>query len=517
MISGIRFLRRNLISNVIGVVVPAIAWLIVVPVLVHSLGEQAYGIYIIALSFAGVLRFLELGLTSAATKYIAEVDTRGNPEKLELIISSNLAIYIGLGGCITLLCLIFAPEIALLLFNDTELSVNELALIVRLIGVLLALILLRDALSAVPRGFQRYDIYNGIQIFYGLALVLIQLVIVLRGGHVVELMQGHIIITLVSLVCFVLAIRYLIPGIRLLRFPDGALLRVMFTFGIYMMIINLGATLLHNLDKVMVGWVVGSEGVAYYSVPTQIAFKVHTGIALIVSFLFPLSSEVQSMGDLSTLRKIFLQSMRLIMLIDGLVMVFLGTFANQILSIWIDPSFALSSAPILVFTSIGYFIFALSIIPFNMLVGMGYPRQMAVMNTLAAICVVLGLMVGLSVSGLIGGSIGVVVGMSAMITLPWYLQRRLDISWAMAFRHSYGKTFICTISGILISLALPQDFLVKFIYFIGFSITLLVFGNTRREDWVKFKAFFRKSFHTLQYCLIDQVKDSNRQIRNFNE
>ena len=50
-----------------------------------------------------------------------------------------------------------------------------------------------------------------------------------------------------------------------------------------MMIINLGATLLHNLDKVMVGWVVGSEGVAYYSVPTQIAFKVHTGIALIVS------------------------------------------------------------------------------------------------------------------------------------------------------------------------------------------------------------------------------------------
>ena len=107
------------------------------------------------------------------------------------------------------------------------------------------------------------------------------------------------------------------------------------------------------------------------------------------------------------------------------------------------------------------------------------------MNTLAAICVVLGLMVGLSVSGLIGGSIGVVVGMSAMITLPWYLQRRLDISWAMAFRHSYGKTFICTISGILISLALPQDFLVRSIYFIGFSITLLVFGNTRREDWVK--------------------------------
>lgn len=492
MISGIRFLRRNLISNVIGVIVPAIAWLILVPILIHSLGEQAYGIYIIALSFAGVLGFLELGLTSAATKYIAEVDTRRNMEKLGRIISSNLAIYVGLGGCIVLVSLIFAPEIALLLFNDTDLSLNELTVIVRLIGALLALTLLRDALSAVPRGFQRYDIYNGIQIFYGLALTLIQLVIVWRGGHVVELMLGQIVITFVSLGGFILAIHYLIPGIRLLRFPDGVILRILFTFGIYMMVINLGATLLHNLDKVMVGWVIGSEGVAYYSVPTQIAFKVHTGLALIVSFLFPLSSEAQSVGDSSTLRNVFLQGMRLIMLVDGLVMVFLGTFANQILSIWIDPGFALSSAPILVFTSIGYFMFALSIIPFNMLIGMGYPRQMAVLNTLAAICVVLGLMAGLSISGLIGGSIGAAIGMSAMITLPWYLQRKLDISWVMAFRNSYGKTFICIVGGILISLVLPQDFPIRFIYFIGFSISLLFLGNTTREDWVLIQGVFQK-------------------------
>jgi len=298
----------------------------------------------------------------------------------------------------------------------------------------------------------------------------------------------------VSLVGFILAIRYLIPGIRLLRFPDGVILKVMFTFGIYMMAINLGATLLHNLDKVMVGWIMGSEGVAYYSIPAQIAFKIHTGLALIVSFIFPLSSEAQSVGDSPTLRNIFLQGMRLIMLVDGLMMVFLGTFAHQILSIWIDPGFALSSAPILVFTSIGYFIFALSIIPFNMLVGMGYPRQMAVLNTLAAISVVLGLMVGLSVSGLIGGSIGVVIGMCAMIALPWYLQRKLDVSWVMAYKKSYGKTFICTVGGILISLALPQDLLIRFIYFICFSITLLLFGNTSHEDWVKIQNVFQKVF-----------------------
>lgn len=299
----------------------------------------------------------------------------------------------------------------------------------------------------------------------------------------VALMLGNIAVMAVSLIVFILVIHHLIPKVRLLRFPDKSFLRVLFSFGMYMMLINLGAAILFNVDKVIVGWVLGPESVTYYAIPTQMALKIHNGLAVFVSFIFPLASEVQSIGDKATLRKIYLQSMRFIMLMDGLAMVFLGTFAREILAIWIGTDFAAVSAPILVLASLGYLAFALSITPYHILLGIGHPRELAVLNMLATLCVISCLSVGLNRVGLIGGAIGAMIGMGTMVVLPWYTQRLLGIPWNTAFRDSYGRTVMCSISGIVISAILPPHFLIRLAFYVGFTMALLVWGNTRREDW----------------------------------
>ena len=483
MSTGIRLLRRNAISNAVGVVAPALAWVIVVPILVHSLGEQRYGVYTIAISFAGVLGFLELGLTSAATKYVAEVDIRSDTQKLERIISSNLSFYIGLGGAVTLLCFVFAPYIAPILFHDSSMNQKELALIVRMIGIILTITLLRNALSSVLMGFHRYDTYNGIQVSYAVALALIQGVIAIRGGQVIALMLGTIAVMVASLIGFILAIHHLIPEVRLVRFPDSYFLRVLLSFGMYMMFINLAGTILFNVDKVIVGQLLGSASVTYYAVPTQIALKIHSGFAVFVSFIFPLTSEVQSIGDQATLRKVYLRSTRVITLVDGLAMVLLGTFAHEILTLWIGPDFAAVSAPILILTSLGYLAFALSITPYHILLGMGHPRELAILNTLATLCVISCLYIGLICFGLIGGSIGAMIGMGTMVVLPWYVQRLLGIPWNTAFRDSYGRNILGSICGLAIGAILPHQFLTKLVFYLGFTVALSVYGNARREEW----------------------------------
>lgn len=482
MITGIRLLQRNVISNAVGIVIPALAWVVVVPILVHCLGKQGYGVYTIAISFAGVIGFLELGLTSAAIKFISESEIRNNTEKLEKILSSNFSLYIILGGGITLLCLIFAPYIATLLFRDSGLDQEELSLVVRLVGIILTLTLLRNALSSVIMGFHRYDIYNAIQVSYAVALALVQGAIVIMGGQVVALMLGNIAAIAVGLIAFIFAIHHLIPKVRLLRLPDSYFLRALFSFGKYMMLISFVSAILLNVDKVIVGWVLGAESVTYYAVPAQIALKIHTGLAVFVSFIFPLASEVHSIGDKATLRKIYLQSMRFIILIDGLAMVFMGTFAREILAIWIDTGFAKVSAPILVFTSVGYLAFALSIVPYHILLGLGHPRELTMLNMLTTLCVISCLYAGLTWFGLRGGAIGAMIGMGTMVVLPWYTQRLLGIPWSTAFGDSYGYTIMCSISGIAISAILPPHFLIRLFFYVGFIVVLLVYGNTKRKD-----------------------------------
>jgi len=492
MTSGIKLLRRNLMSNAVGIVAPALAWVLVVPVLVHHLGEQGYGVYTVVISFAGILGFLELGLTSAATKYIAEVGTRNNVKKLERIVSSNLSLYIGLGSGITILFFFLAPYIAPLVLRDSGMEQQELVLVIRLVGVLFTFTLLRNALSSVPRGLQRYDIYNTIQVSYAVGLALTQGVIVLLGGRVVTLMLGNLAVTTASLMGFTLVIRRLIPKVRLFRIPDRGTLRVLFAFGMYMMLINVTGTLLFTVDKVIVGWALGVANVTYYAVPTQIMLKIHTGVTIFTSVLFPLASEIQSIGDQATLRKIYLHGMRFVMLIHGLVTVFLVTFAWEIMAVWMGPDFAAVSAPVLVLTSSGYLFFALSIVPYHILLGTGHPREMAMLNLIAALCVILGLSLGATRLGLVGGAIGANVGMGAMVVLPWYVQRLLGISWKEALRDGYGRTLICSIVGITIGVLLSRYLVARLVFYPAFTVALLVWGNVKREDWHKIRDVWKQ-------------------------
>ena len=485
MITGIKLLRRNAISNGFGIVVPALAWFIIVPVLVHHLGEDGYGIYTIAISFAGILGFLELGLTSAAIKFVAQVDIRDNKEKLEKLVSSNLCFYIGIGSVVTLLSVFLSPYIAPYMFPESGINRSELILVVKLIGIILSLTLLRNAISSVLMGLHRYDAYNGIQVSYAVILVVVQWAIVISGGQLVALMIGNIAVMVGSLIGFIITIHRLVPKIRLIRLPDVYSLRLLFSFGMYMMLINFAATTLFNVDKVIIGWILGPESVTYYAIPTQIALKIHNGLAVFVSFIFPLASEVKSIGDTATLKKIYLQSMRFILLIYALAMVFLGTFAREILNIWIDPNYAAVAGNILVLTSLGYIFFSLSIIPYHILLGIGKPRSLAILNIIAALSVIICLYFGLIYYGLIGGMVGVVVGMGSHIFFPWYAQRSLKISWGNAIKESYGRTIICAIGGILISIMLPDQFLIKTLFFSIFVMVFLVCGNTKKEDWRK--------------------------------
>lgn len=477
MAVGIHLIRRNAISNAIGIGFPAIAWLVVVPILVHSLGEKGYGVYTIAISFAGILGIFELGLTSAAAKYIAEVNIRGDVTKLEKIISGNLSIYTGVGGAVILLSFLFTPWLSSFLFGGSGFEQRELTSIVRLISVIFALTLLKTALASPLMGFQRYDIYNAIQTGYAVSLAFVQGLIVVNGGQVSELLMGNLVVIILSVIGFVLAIRNLIPGINVFRLPDVLFLRMMLSFGVYMMLISIEGTILCNVDKLIVGRLIGPEKVTYYAIPSQICYKVHSGLAVLISFIFPLTSEIQSLGDRLTLKKIFLSSMGIITFLDGIAMVFFATFSTEILTLWIGDEFANITAPIFVLTSLSYLFFALSITPYHMLMGMGYPGVFALLNFFAIASVICCLAIGISYFGIYGGAAGAMFGMSTMIGLPWYAQRKLDISWRHVFKSGYGRNLLVSLFGIGIGTLLPMDLITRSVFFAGFVLILVFIGD----------------------------------------
>ena len=68
----IRNLFRNIVAHYLGLFLIGAASLLVIPLFVNKLGVEGYGILVLGLSVAGLFQFLDLGISTAAVKYIAE-------------------------------------------------------------------------------------------------------------------------------------------------------------------------------------------------------------------------------------------------------------------------------------------------------------------------------------------------------------------------------------------------------------------------------------------------------------
>ena len=67
------------------------------PFIVSHVGKEIYGIYLLVMTFTGYLGVLELGVTAAVTKYVAELTAKDDNEGAAKIVSASLSLYFIIG------------------------------------------------------------------------------------------------------------------------------------------------------------------------------------------------------------------------------------------------------------------------------------------------------------------------------------------------------------------------------------------------------------------------------------
>src|SRR5438552_7870896 len=90
-------LGRNLVYSALSQVWSLAVVIITVPIVVHALGTQAYGLYVLATLLLGYTAFLDLGLTPAVVRSLATHHLAGDDSALEALIGTALSLLLGLG------------------------------------------------------------------------------------------------------------------------------------------------------------------------------------------------------------------------------------------------------------------------------------------------------------------------------------------------------------------------------------------------------------------------------------
>src|SRR6266542_2780056 len=122
---------RNVGSNWASFVVSLVIGLFLSPYIVHSLGDGAYGAWVLLSSLVGYLGLLDLGTRGAVTRYVATYHAAHRHEDAGRITSTALVLFGGLG-----LLAIAASVLLALLVNHAFQVPAELAEVARIAVVL---------------------------------------------------------------------------------------------------------------------------------------------------------------------------------------------------------------------------------------------------------------------------------------------------------------------------------------------------------------------------------------------
>jgi O-antigen/teichoic acid export membrane protein len=362
---------RATLWNLAGLGTPVLLAVLSVPVLIHNLGQERYGLLGLLWTLLGTAGLFDLGLGRALTVSVSAMLASPSTEKVQVRIKSGMLM-------LALVGMFFATLVALLsgymasYIKRQSVTLEELHMAVMVAAPAILLVVINSGTSSSIDAFRRFDYSNMVRILVAAGTI---------GGAVLASYWTSSLVWL-ALVLVVARMLSLSTGLLLLRrlmavHPAGrgitrADLFEFVHFGRWITAGNLLNPMLAFGDRLLLPIIVSSGLLAYYLVPYDIVTKVLVLSSAVVSALFPLLSATSNPETLAGLLRKGVRTILIFLLPALLLLVMLAHFG---LAIWISPGFADHGYRIAQILCIGALFNGVATLPFTFLQSQDMARR----------------------------------------------------------------------------------------------------------------------------------------------
>ena len=354
------------------------------PFLLHHLGVEQYAIWVLASATVTSGFLLSAGFGDAALKYISTY--RGNHDHAgtERIIRTLLGINLVLGITVAALLALFIPPLVAHLPNVSASLQISYQHALEIGCVLLVVKVVESVFICAQRAFERYDIAARFTIATRIVTIGAAVIIAALGRGTVAIMLSTLLVALISVVLQAftvwrhLAIHSLLPSLH------PASMKELFSFGAFSWLQGVVGLFTGQADRFLVGYLLGTHALAYYSICVQAAMPIHGIAAAGLQVLFPyLASRLRVLSNTALRQKFAAAFAANIALVA--ILAFPVIFGSRyILSYWLDPNFAAHASLTLSITACGFALLGLNVTGFYMLMAMGRIKLLVFVNTVGA-------------------------------------------------------------------------------------------------------------------------------------
>jgi len=250
-LSSSRAVVRSGIFNVAGFGASALYMLLLVPIVLHYLGSEQYGLWTAVLAITGYIGLADLGLSTSFVTYIARYVTEQDYRQAGRVVHLGLLFYLLVTGVMAVLSIVAGDFFFGLLRIPGELlplAHQTLYLAVGVFGVTSAAGVYGSVLGAI----QRVDLSNYLtMILRGARLIAITNVLD-AGMGVAGMLAAEGFVTALNVPVLLMFIHREVPGMPLGRFSyDHQLMKRMLKFGTQVQVSRLAEVVQAQWDKLV--------------------------------------------------------------------------------------------------------------------------------------------------------------------------------------------------------------------------------------------------------------------------
>ncbi|MCW1843779.1 lipopolysaccharide biosynthesis protein [Prosthecomicrobium hirschii] len=317
--------------------------LISVPLTLHYLGAERYGMWMVISSFVAILGFLDLGVGNGVLTLTARLSGQDDLGGMRQVVSSAVAVLSGFALLFAGAFLLVYPRVDWFrIFNvSSELARSEAGPAIAVFAACFLASFPMSVAQKVQTGLQQgftVGLWQACGSTLGLLAVLG--VIHLEGGlpWLVAALFGvpQAAVAMNALYFFVFRRPDLRPSLRWAR--RSVMVKVLST-GLLFLVLQLVVAVTYSSDSVIIAQMQGPAAVASYAVPEKMFAVVSSVLALLTMPLWPAFGEALTRGDRDWVARMLTRSIMINVVLAGVASSVLVVAGPWLISAWVGQAF----------------------------------------------------------------------------------------------------------------------------------------------------------------------------------
>lgn len=458
-------LKINVLASWLAHAVTLLIGFFLMPFVLKTIGDQAYGAWVFINSVAGFSSLLYLGFGDTIARFTSTLSATKQWEKLNRVASSIFSIYALMASvalCVGLGLAAAAPWLS----DWKEQSILEVRWTFVILGMNVFVAMIGSVFGGILMGMQRFDLEKGIAVTIGILRLGLTLYFLKHQQGLITLASIYLGVTVVENVLLAIFAFRLVPSLRI-RIKDMTreTYQECFSFSAFAFVAIIANHLVYMTDTAVIGFLLGPIAVVPYYVAARLTEFMRIPVIQLAEVFLPKAGELHAQAETDKLKSLVLRGMNIALLLIISLLIGSWFYSELLVNVWLGKTYS-ETWLILMLLLVGQSVALPGGVMRKVLFGIGQVKRPAYLYLLEAVSnllLSLALMPSLGITGVAIGTLVPILLIEGGLLIP-YGMKQLHISFnelwhQVIYRTLKPMTFLWAYAVIVAQWNLPENWL----------------------------------------------------------